>query len=392
MRSVLFACLCLALSACATQPVPLGDTCAIGSVQLRADFPQARAENCQRLGPSSFSVTISPEATPINPSPWYAFEILATRDTDVTVMLNYAHSEHRYRPKRETGGGWTVLPDGAVVTREDGSQAEISFAMTAGRSKIAGQEWLPPAERQAWVEDFANRSGLTLTEIGKTVEGRLVSALSDGNDTRGAPLVIILGGQHPPEVPGVLGIRAFLETLFLDDERAAELLGTYKVLIVPEMNLDGVERGYWRLNVGLVDLNRDWGPFTQPETRAVRDEISRLVAEGYRPVLMLDFHATRRDVFYTAPDGSGLSPPNFARHWLTAIDASWQGDMPGRSSSHNPDLPTSRSWFIEAFDAPAITVEFGDETPRDDIDGLAKTYAETLLDALTRASVEENAP
>jgi hypothetical protein len=31
-------------------------------------------------------------------------------------------------------------------------------------------------------------------------------------------------------------------------------------------NPDGVDKGHWRLNDGGVDLNRDWGPFTQPET------------------------------------------------------------------------------------------------------------------------------
>jgi len=392
MRIVLLACLATLLAACASIPVPPGPTCEIGPVQLHVDFPQARAASCQRTGPESFSVTIAPEATPINPSPWYAFEIRAYHDADVSVALNYTESRHRYRPKREITGGWRALPEGAVSAEEDGRRAVISLNVPDGRTKIAGQEWLPPAERQAWVERFAAQAGLASRNIGQTVDGRPVTALSGGSDAPGAPLVIILGGQHPPEVPGVLGLRAFLEALLLDPARADAFLQSHRVLVVPEMNLDGVQRGHWRLNTGLIDLNRDWGPFTQPETRAVRDELARLVAAGHPPALMLDFHATRRNVFYTAPDQAGLSPPDFARRWLAAIDTRWAGEMPARSSSHNPGLPTSRTWFVETFAAPALTVEFGDETPRGDIEDLAGVYADALVEVLGTATAPEAEP
>lgn len=392
MRHLLWSCLATLVAACASAPVPLEPTCETGPVQLRADFPQARAADCERTGPESFSVTIAPEATPINPSPWYAFEIRADRAAEVRVALNYTESKHRYRPRRESADGWQALPETAVTLADDGRRAVIRLNAPEGRTKVAGQEWLPPVERQAWLERFGVQAGLTRADIGQTVDGRPLTALSGGSDTPGAPLVIILGGQHPPEVPGVLGLRAFLEALLLDPARAGVFLQSHRVLIVPEMNLDGVQRGHWRLNTGLIDLNRDWGPFSEPETRAVREEIDRLVAAGYRPLLMLDFHATRRNVFYTAPDGSGLLPAEFARRWLSAIDARWASEMPARSSSHNPGLPTSRSWFVETFAAPALTVEFGDHTPRDEIDALAEVYAAALVEVLGAAPAPEARP
>lgn len=382
MRAFLWASLTTLLAACASAPVTVGPTCETGAVQLRADFPQARAGDCLRTGPASFAVTIAPEATPINPSPWYAFDIVSEGSAGVEVVLQYTGARHRYRPKRQTETGWVALPEAAVTLAEDGRLATISLGADPGRTRIAGQEWLPPAERQAWVEDFAGRTGLERRDIGTTVQGRPVTALIGGTSEPAAPLIIILGGQHPPEVPGVLGLRAFLEALFLENDGSETLLDRHKVLIVPEMNLDGVQLGHWRLNVGLIDLNRDWGPFTQPETRAVRDEIERLVAGGHRPALMLDFHATRRNVFYTAPDDAGLEPANFARDFLAAIDRRWNGQTPERSSSHNPGLPTSRTWFVETFSAPALTVEFGDETPRDEIDTLARVYADALAETL----------
>ncbi len=382
MRVALLSCLAAMLAACASAPEPADAPCNVGPVQLRADFPQARAAECSRTGPAGFSVTIAPEATPINPSPWYAFDIIAAREDEVSVALNYTGAKHRYQPKRETMSGWQALPETAISLAQGAQRADIRLQVGEGRTRVAGQEVLPPAEREAWVEGFAERAGLGHTDIAITADGYRVTALSGGSDTPGAPLVIILGGQHPPEVPGVIGLRAFLEALLLDPSSAETFLKTHKVLIVPEMNLDGIARGHWRLNTGLVDLNRDWGPFTQPETRGVRDEINRLLVAGYRPVLMLDFHATRRNVFYTSPDDAGLTPPNLTRRWLAAIAARWSGEMPARSSSHNPGLPTSRSWFVETFGAPGLTVEFGDETPRSEIRSLARIYAGTLVEVL----------
>ena len=68
--------------------------------------------------------------------------------------------------------------------------------------------------------------------------------------------------------------------------------------MIPNMNPDGVEHGFWRHNMGGIDLNRDWGPFTQPETVLVRDQLDRFVQTGSPQLsLFLDFHSTDRDVF-----------------------------------------------------------------------------------------------
>jgi len=385
-----FPLLLLMLVGCASAPQTASrDTgsadCATGAVQLKADFPQARAEDCRRTGPASFSVVIRPEATPINPSPWYAFEIVSDKPVAVDVTLDYAGADHRYR---SGAGPWQALPARAVTLRQDGKEAELAFDAAPGRTRIAAQELISPEARLEWIARFAEQTGFERVTLGQTVQGRPVEALTGGASGAGTPLVILLGGQHPPEVPGVLGLRAFLEALLKSDEASQALLAQYRLLIVPEMNLDGIVAGHWRLNAGETDLNRDWGLFTQPETRAVGVATGRLVDAGYRPVLMLDFHATWRNVFYTPPDTANLALGNFTTRWLSEIDARWDGAMPERSSSHNPGRPTSRSWFSETFQASGLTVEFGDETPRGEIDALARIYAASLLDLLSDADTE----
>lgn len=125
--------------------------------------------------------------------------------------------------------------------------------------------------------------------------------------------------HHPLEVNGTIALMNFVETLAGSDETARAFRQEFKVVVVPLVNPDGVAAGHWRNNLGGVDLNRDWGPFRQPETQAVRDEI-KYKREGEPPLaLLLDFHSTQQDLFYVQGDDRPTRPPGFAREWLGAL-------------------------------------------------------------------------
>lgn len=380
------------LGACATPSTELAD-CAQGDVRLTQDFSGSPAYACTRTGPASFQLTVAPESAPINPSPWFAFDLEAERETGVSVQLDYGEYEHRYRPEINHGDGiWAALPDTAVRLEAGDSVAVINVMIGPGIARIAGQEVFGVEDRAQWRAEFAARNGLTRQTIGQSIDGQPVEALSRSASAQNAPLIVILGGQHPPEVTGVLGLRAFLETLF-GSASGDNPLDLYEWLIVPDLNPDGVDRGHWRQNLGRMDLNRDWGPFTQPETAAVLAELETRVSEGHVPFLMLDFHSTHRDVLYTPPDDLGLSPDNFAADWIAILNGIWpgEGEAFARGPGHNPDLPTSKTWFATRFGAPGITVEFGDETDRDRITMLAETAARALRIYLEDAQAENEA-
>ena len=366
----------IALTACVSADAPsVQPDCTTGAVQLHSGAV------CERAGPTSFILTVRPEAEPINPSPWYSFEIVTEVMARAAVTLEYGDYRHRYQPKqRLTDSQWQALAPDAVAISEDGGRADLSFSVPPGRTVIAAQEVLSREERAAWTEAFAERAGYGLSEIGRSANGHPILAIEAGARDDGAPLILILGGQHPPEVPGTLGLRKFLETLARHGD---QLLETHRVLIVPELNPDGIEGGFWRLNSGLVDLNRDWGPFSQPETRAVKAELDRLTQAGARPVLLLDFHATRRNTFYTPSHEAELYPPDFASRWIAQIDDIYTGELPEVSAGHNIDRPTAKVWFAEQYGAPGITVEYGDETARHEIDGLSVAFAHALVAVLT---------
>lgn len=372
--------LIVAVSSCVSVNAPYAP-CDDGTVRISFDFEGASDSSCMRMGERAFRVSIAPETRPINPSPWYAFDIVAETEGPVEVLMTYEESRHRYHPKTSVGDGlWNSLAEGRVELSEEGRSALVRVQLDGPRMRLAAQELLAPDERLRLVEDFADEAGFDLETIGQTTQGRPVLALTGGSDAPLAPLVVILGGQHPPEVPGTLGLYAFLDQLLIEN-RDSETLNRLSFLIVPELNLDGIAQGHWRTNAGLKDLNRDWGPFEQPETRAVRNTLSDLIDAGARPVLLLDFHATRKSVLYTPPDDARLFPENFSRKWFEA----YAGDdalIPERQPGHNADLPTAKSWFAMQFNAPGITVEFADDINRGDLDHIARSLADSLIEPL----------
>ncbi len=387
---LLSALMALAAAACqsAVDPAPVEtvfahQACDRGPVRLTQDFPGAGRSNCTRLGPASFALVIEPEARPINPSPWYAFDLhreAGAPQGEAQVILEYAAARHRYAPRRRTAAGWRPLgADAVTVLDEDGRRASIRTALPApGQSvRIAAQEVFSAAERRAWRRDYAARTEFELFEIGRSVHGRPIEALRRPAARPEASVIIILGGQHPPEVPGVLGQRAFLDALAgLNQHRPGVLEGAHW-LVIPALNPDGVDAGHWRLNAGLVDLNRDWGPFTQPETAAAHAAIEAASAQSGPSLILLDFHATWRDVLYV-PEGDDP----LVRGLIDALEASLPEGMNGFgvSPGHNPGRPTVKTWFLERHDAPGVTVEFGDDTDRERIRVLAATLAEAVAE------------
>lgn len=379
--------LALPAMGCAQWSAAPMQSCDEGAVRLALLARPAPPDSCVREGSVRFRLTIAPEAAGTNPSPWYAFDIISTRSTDVAVTLDYAEAGHRYLPKRQQAdGSWRPMPDVPSIAAQGDQVAVFRLAVDPGQTRIAAQEVIPPA---MWAEKYralAARHGLQTTVIGQSRDGQPILAITAGTAPPPAPLIILIGGQHPPEVPGQLAMYAFVERLLGGVPGGHEKLKSVRLLIMPLLNPDGMVRGHWRGNAAGVDINRDWGPFAEPETQAARDAIADAVASGFEASVLVDFHATRRDVFYTPTDEAGLAPADFSRDWLSCLDQLFDGTMPDRSASMNPGLPTAKSWFADTYRAPGITFELGDETDRTRINELARAAADALLGVIDQDS------
>ena len=349
-------------------------TCRTPSLTIAFDFDGAPPIACAITGDRDVTLLVTPEhAPPINPSPWYAFRYEATGEGPVTITLRYLGAEHRYTPKRSDGDG--VWRDVAAEPSADGKG--MVMRLPAGRGRIAAQEIITPDDAAQDLARWSAATGAAVFTLGTSHDGRPVEAIRLGRAD--APqLVVLLGRQHPPEVTGAIAMRAFVDALV---ERAGAL-GNVQVLVVPMMNPDGAARGHWRANRGAVDLNRDWGAFTQPETRAIKAWLDTLAA-GVRPVLMVDFHSTSRNLFYVQGTEASPAETRFLAAWLGGRENAFAGyPFTIEPRNANPGSGTAKNWFHARYKIPSYTYEVADTADRDAARNAARELAVGLIPAL----------
>jgi hypothetical protein len=340
-------------------------------------FDGARLSDCTELGDGEYRIVIRPENQPINDSAWYAFRVTSEAPDTITVHLRYEGGSHRYRPKISSDGQcWIPIPFDAYT--HDKRSATLRLTVGPKPLWVAGQEIIGCRELEAWVNDMAQLPFVKACFIGHSLRGRPIARLElTPGERRGC--VFIIGRQHPPEVTGSMALMSFVETIVAQTELAGQFRNAFQVIVFPLLNPDGVAAGHWRHNLNGVDLNRDWGPFTQPETQAVRDEILKHVdPKSSQVYLLLDFHSTHRDLFYVQTDDQPTRPTDFATRWLGALSRRLP-KYTVRQVATAGGKPTSKKWGYETLGAPSITCEFGDNTDRELIRRVSRYAAEEMM-------------
>ncbi|BDI30424.1 hypothetical protein CCAX7_24750 [Capsulimonas corticalis] len=146
--------------------------------------------------------------------------------------------------------------------------------------------------------DAAASPLLTLASIGKSTHGKTLWLMRAGEPAVASEKtvrVLFLCRQHGDEPASTEAVLGLLSRLAhgKEPELRAQLRQT-TFYFVPMVNPDGADANTRRNGVG-ADLNRDWGAFAQPETRAVHD-----VAQKLSPHVVIDAHNWDGDDPYNA--------------------------------------------------------------------------------------------
>ncbi len=359
------------------------------------DFVGARL-NGAVLSKDTLRVMITPENTPINFSPWYAFQLWADTVQTLVVKLTYlAGNSHRYLPKLSRDGeSWQPvseeqLAQGPIEGERGGRPLPrwVSMTLEVGPDTlwVAAQELLTSRHNAAWVRGLESLPYVSGQVIGQSRGGRPLPLLRIGksDDRR---MIIVLSRQHPPEVTGYLAMQAFVETIAADEPLAKRFRARYNTYVLPMANPDGVDQGHWRHNLGGVDLNRDWENANQPEVAAIqrfmRDKVQ---ASGGKFYFGVDFHSTWQDIYYTIhPEHTGNMPGLVP----AMIEATTQemGLEPNIRPGQDDSLHvTSSRFFFYEYGAEALTYEIGDHTPRDLLRRKGEVSARQLMRLMLEA-------
>ncbi len=386
------------MTGCVTTPTtqPLKDEitdalCQNEMAVIDINFSASRANHCHIKSPTSLTITIDPENKPINSSAWYAFRISPSHAGTLRVNLKYSHAKHRYPPKISYDGiKWNVFDPSKIDELSEG-EIRMRIRLKDRPVYISAQEIFSVGAHNSWIDKTENLPFVSKSIIGNSIEGRPLYKLeARANPNIRKPYVVFVGRQHPPEVTGALAFMPFSETVLGDSKLAKNFRNKYDIILIPNMNPDGVTHGNWRHNMNGVDLNRDWGPFKQPETQAIEKEFRRFKNGEDEIVLFLDFHSTWRNLLYTQTDEEPTTPAFFTRDWLKAVNNRLDDKVYKftREQSPNSGKPVSKNYMYMTYGIPAITYEVGDHTDRKSIAIAADIFAQEMMKTLLKQERE----
>ncbi len=359
--------------------------CEFENVAFYDDFDGARINDCKKTDNGVYELSTFPENQPINPSPWYAFKVAAKSEaTNVTIAIKAKDARPRYLPNVSIDGeNWEKVPFW-IKNQTLYFKTEVSTQPLF----VAAQPMLVSANYQQWHKINRLSQKYEQIVIGESVQGRKIDALVHRN-AQNKEWFIVIGRQHPPELTGAFAAMDFIAAISEENALTEAFFERFNILIVPLLNPDGVANGHWRHNVNGVDLNRDWGKFTQPETKAVGQFIENNVSPNGNIVFALDFHSTQQDIFYTMPTDYGLEPQYFSEHWLQTLRDKRIGSFTVRERPGSaPGRGVFKQYIADNFGVHSVTYEMGDNTPRDMIRHIAQLSAETLMSQLLNTDKE----
>ncbi len=350
------------------------------------DFKGARLNNVELINDTLVSIFISPENSPINPSPWYAFRIWTKSEArDMTVRITYIEGvKHRYWPKLSASGNkWTEADSSSVRVASDTASVYLKITIPQDTLWVAAQPIVSSDHVTDWSEKISENENVTFSKAGKTDGKRKLPFIQISNGSlKGKDIIVCLSRQHPPEVTGYFALQFFIEKILKDSDLSERFLDKYSVLVYPLMNPDGVDQGHWRHNSGGVDLNRDWAYYHQAETRKVANHVVKKVKQSKSEVALgLDFHSTWYDVYYTTDNETDIRNKSFTDSWLDFIRNEIENYEP-RVAPSGINAPVSKGWFVTQFGAPGITYEIGDNTPKEFIKEKSEVAAEGMMKVL----------
>lgn len=351
------------------------------------DFKGGRLDGVRWENDTLVALTILPENEPINPSPWYAFEVWADTAKEITLKLTYpAGVKHRYAPKASRDGvNWQPLP-GHVV--DSGFSYAFRIAVNRDALRVAAQPVVTSDHIQDWISRLQAGHGLQTVQIGRSAQGKPLTVVHIG-DTGSHRKIVVLGRQHPPEVTGHYALQAFVETVLANTPEWDRFRRKFHVYVFPLLNPDGVDEGFWRHNGGGVDLDRDWADFNQPETRAVRDYLKRELTGDDKLYFAVDFHSTHDDSYYTVDPRRKGNAPGLVTRWLAAVKADLPGYEPNIKPLYfEPPTFTAYSYLFETYGAEALVYEIGDDTPEPLIRKKSEVAAHALVKELSYLAVD----
>ena len=357
--------------------------CSTKIFKIDSDFLSSGFSRCEIIAENYIKIYVSPEDIDvINPSPWYAFR-KSTHNQKVFVEIFYEKFKHRYHPKISIDSvNWDKINSKSFRELEDGQGLLIEFLPLKKETIVSAQEIISSKWYLNWYKQLSSKEYVQVSDLGLSNGKRPIHRVSIIKNPKN-PYIFFLGRQHPPEVSGVFALKGFVENIISGNKLSLDFLNKYNIIAYPLLIPDGVDQGHWRHNLSSKDLNRDWGFFTQPETKLVFSDIQNILSDDKKVIALIDFHSTFKNLFYIQHPDENLGLSFSVNEWLKNSE----DDLTNYYFSIRPvkskDNGVAKNFFFKEFNIPTITYEVGDETDRNSIKQSAITFSKNFMKILT---------
>lgn len=363
----------------AQNPV-LNKQCLTSIVLVDFDFPGAGNLSCEIINSQHIKLFINSETDDsINPSPWFAIR-KSKHSENIKIELDYGNYNYRYNPKISSDNkAWDNLNMLNILKKNNDKILVIDFLPSNKKQYIASQEIITQSWYYNWFNELKETGKVRSETIGFSVLKKPITMFFIETDIKN-PYIIILGRQHPPEVTGAFALKGFIDQLVSPSQLSQNFLNQYNIIFVPLMNPDGVDNGHWRYNVNKIDLNRDWGTFSQPETIAVNEKLIRLTANS-KLALFIDFHSTYNNIFYISENSSNNLSKFSLENWINNSSSGLLGIGYNFQliNSSNKDNGVSKNYIYNKYNIPSMTYEVSDSEDRKKIKQSSSILATELM-------------
>ena len=363
----------------AENPV-LNKQCLTSIVLVDFDFPGAGNLSCEIINSQHIKLFINSETDDsINPSPWFAIR-KSKHSENIKIELDYGNYNYRYNPKISSDNkAWDNINMLNILKKNNDKILVIDFLPSNKKQYIASQEIITQSWYYNWFNELKETGKVRSETIGFSVLKKPITMFFIETDIKN-PYIIILGRQHPPEVTGAFALKGFIDQLVSPSQLSQNFLNQYNIIFVPLMNPDGVDNGHWRYNVNKIDLNRDWGTFSQPETIAVNEKLIRLTANS-KLALFIDFHSTYNNIFYISENSSNNLSKFSLENWINNSSSGLFGIGYNFQliNSSNKDNGVSKNYIYNKYNIPSMTYEVSDSEDRKKIKQSSSILATELM-------------
>jgi hypothetical protein len=185
---------------------------------------------------------------------------------EVTVCIEnagatqYSGAWAHHVPYQCTDGEWAP-----IAGRPRYDQGRYSFSVPV-RDRRVHVAWYPPYSLDD-VEEFIERTfgGHPYASVDRGEGGHLTIGLGNVR----APAIVVVARQHPGESIGSFVLEGMVGRLLADTHEARRLLESFRFVVVPAVNLDGMQSHLHRHDSHGRDINRSWALRVDPTDVAV---------------------------------------------------------------------------------------------------------------------------